>query len=363
MNRSRPSGGDHGWRGKWHWLCVGLWVVSASAGCGRPAGVIFDPADSRWRWPPAPDAARIAYVGQISADRDLKPGRGGFKGLGEALFGKEQPRVMVSPIAVCTDGAGRIFVADSNAQSVHVFDLNTRAYAQWRPPTTPKGSARFAQPVALAWDPAGRLLVSDSVAARIFVFDAKGKYLGVFTEEALERPCGVVVDHEGGRVFVADSAAHQILVFGIDGRLVSRIGERGSGPGQFNYPTNVALDSRRRLWVSDTLNFRVQGFDAALRPAVQIGRKGDMPGYFSQPKGLAFDGEDHLYVVDANFEAVQLFDLEGRLLMSFGREGGGPGEFWLPAGIAVDQDGRIWIADSYNKRVQAFRSLREGGEP
>ena len=89
-------------------------------------------------------------------------------------------------------------------------------------------------------------------------------------------------------------------MFDSDGELLGGIGERGVGPGQFNFPTNVALDATGRLYVTDSLNFRVQVFDSRARAASrQIGGQGDMPGYFSQPKGLAVDGEDHLYVVDA----------------------------------------------------------------
>lgn len=326
------------------------------AGCGRAAGVVFDPANRAARWPPPPDAARIAFVGSIASDQDLKPGRGPGRGLGELIFGKEPALTMLSPLGVCTDGAERVFVADSNAQVVHVFDFRSRKYERWRPP---EQTAKFSQPVAVAFDPVGHLLVCDSVAAVVFVFDSAGGFLGTLGDQRLKRPCGVAVDSAGGRVFVADAAAHQVVVLTREDVEVARIGQRGGALGEFNFPTSVAFDSKGRLYVSDSLNFRVQVFGPDLAPLMQIGRKGDLPGYFSQPKGLALDPEDHLYVVDANFEAVQLFDAEGRLLMSFGREGHGPGEFWLPCGICVDPRGRIWVADSYNRRIQAFDYLPE----
>jgi DNA-binding beta-propeller fold protein YncE len=335
-------------------------VLAGTDGCGRSAGVLFQPSDSDPRWPQPPDTPRIRYLGQLRTDQDLKPGRGPGKGLAEVVFGKEPAHGMLSPLAVCTDTHSRVFVADSNAQVIHVFDLASRRYSQWRPG---EKQPRLSQPVALAHDPAGRLLVSDSVAGVIVVFDDSGTCTGTMAGDALNRPCGIAVDAAGGRLFVADSAAHQVVVLSREGAEVARIGRRGSGPGEFNFPTNVALDSRGNLYVSDSLNFRVQVFAPDLTPVRQIGRKGDMPGYFSQPKGLALDAEDHLYVVDANFEAVQLFDDQGRLLMSFGREGRGPGEFWLPAGIHIDGSGRVWIADSYNKRVQVFEFLPEGHSP
>jgi DNA-binding beta-propeller fold protein YncE len=325
-------------------------AAACAGGCASP-GVIFEPLESPPQWPPPPAPARIRYVGSIERDTDLKPGKSIGAAIGELFFGRPPARSMLTPYAVCTDDRNRLFVADSNAQVVHVFDLDDRVYEQWQPGP---GQPPFAQPVGVAIDPRNRLLVSDSVAGLVFVFDQTGAPAGTLGDGVLQRPCGLAVDAAGSRLFVADTGTHEVLVFSLEGDLLTRVGGRGSAPGRFNYPTNVAVDSVGRLYVSDTLNFRVQVFDPSLTPVRQIGAQGDRPGYFSQPKGLDLDGDDHLYVVDARFEAVQIFDAAGQLLLSFGQEGNGPGQFWLPAGLHVDSNDRIWIADSYNRRVQVF---------
>lgn len=329
---------------------------AALVGCGSPPGVILEGGSNAPRWPAPPDQPRIAYLGELHQDTDLKPGRSGLARLSDSLFGADAAKTMQSPIAVCTDGANRVFVADTADKVVHVFDLVTRAYTTWKP------ASGFAAPVALAYEPTGRLLVADSVAGWLVEFDAQGKPLRTIGADALERPCGIAIAPDS-RIFVADVAAHQIVVLDKDGIELSRIGHRGTGLGEFNYPTNVALDDQGRLFVSDSLNFRVQVFSPDLLPLHQIGSQGDLPGYFAQPKGVAIDPQGHVFVVDSNFEAVQLFTPEGQLLMSFGREGHAPGEFWLPAGIHIDAKGRIWIADSYNQRVQVFSSVPEEVEP
>ncbi|CAG0960940.1 hypothetical protein PHYC_00722 [Phycisphaerales bacterium] len=334
-------------------------LLACLTACTRPAGVLFEPASSVHAWPTPPDEARIRYVGEIRSESDLKPARGVGESIGRFLFGKETPKGMVGPLGVCTDGGDLVFIADPNAQTLHVFDLASRRYRQWTPP--PK-SPRFVQPIAVAFD-AGRVLVSDSAAGVIFEFDTKGVFRGLLGEGVLQRPCGLAVEPGSGNIFVADAAAHQIVVLSPDGTESARIGSRGQDAGRFNFPTYVAFDSRARLYVSDSLNFRVQVFGPHVEFIREIGRKGDMPGYFAQPKGIALDPEDHLYVVDANFEAVQVFDPDGNLLMTFGHEGRGPGEFWLPVGISADPKGRLWIADSYNRRVQVFQYLPAGGNP
>ncbi|MHC4427728.1 MAG: 6-bladed beta-propeller [Planctomycetota bacterium] len=338
---------------------IAVLIVLLAAGCNQPKGVLFEPLPEPLLWPPAPETARIEYVGQLETSADLKPAKGFGKLLGEGIFGPDSSRSMLSPYALTTDGADRLFVADSNAQLVHVFDLEDRGYEQWRPPETKEG---FSQPVGIAYDATGgdqgRLLVADSVGASIHVFDTRGIWRGRIGEGLLARPCGLAVDAVDGRLFVADAASHEVLIFDWGGRLINRLGTRGTGPGEFNFPTNVALDTAGRLYVADSLNFRIQIFGPDLSPLTQIGTHGDLPGSFSQPKGIALDSDGHLYVVDAHFESVQIFDDMGRLLLTFGAEGHGPGEFWLPAGIHIDADDRVWIADTYNRRVQVFQYLR-----
>ncbi|MEI8196424.1 MAG: 6-bladed beta-propeller [Phycisphaerae bacterium] len=348
-----------------------LFSLVLLGGCATEPGILFPQAATMPAWPPPPETARIVWVGQLMTDRDLKPGVNGMEAVGQAIFGKHDPRAMGSPYALCTDGGkdgGRLFVADSNAHVVHMFDLATRKYQTWKPG---KKAPPLNIPVGVAWDagPAetsgagagdqnGRLLVSDSAAGVIFVFDSTGKYIGQLGAGILQRPCGLALEPGTRRIVIADAKAHQIVVLDPDGREVARIGSRGTRLGEFNFPTTVAFDTQGQLFVCDTLNFRVQQFDRAYKPVRIVGKKGDMPGYFAQPKAIALDAEDHLYVLDSQFENVQLFDSQGRPLMDFGEEGSGPGQFWLPTGIFIERGAagtaRIWLADSFNGRIQVF---------
>lgn len=328
-------------------------VVGALTGCAAPTGPVFEPLEQAIVWPPLPEQTRIRYVGQLSSDRDLKRPRGLAESLGDALFGRPAEETMALPLAVCTDEADRVFVVDTSKATVHVFNLMTRRYTQWKTPTD--SHDRLLTPVGVAYDAARRrLLVSDSASAGIRVFADDGMYLGSIASEHLLRPCGLALDPRSGNIFVADSKAHQVVVLDPTGHLIERIGFRGEALGEFNAPTHVALDNVGRLYVSDALNCRIQRFKADLTPDMQFGRRGDMPGYFARPKGVALDSQGHLYAVDANFEAIQVFDEAGRLLLSFGNEGQNPGEFWMPASIYIDANDRLWVADSYNRRIQVF---------
>lgn len=332
-----------------------LLLGASLAGCAKPQGVLFQRSDGRITWPPPPDAARIRYVGELKSSEDLRAARGPLQQLGRAIFGAEPPAgTLTTPTDVATDGGDRVFVADRGARVVHVFDLESRRYAAWKPP---KPADLLFQPTALAWDPVGRLLVTDPGIAAIYVFDARGRCLGTLGDGDLQRPVGLAVDRDSREILVADTGEHRLVVLSPDDVVLATIGERGTRPGQFNFPTFVATDADGRVYVSDSLNFRVQVLERDGSVVRTIGEKGDLPGYFSQPKGIGVDGEGRLFVVDANFEAVQIFDDAGALLMAFGEEGRGPGEFWLPVGLHIDERGWVWIADSYNHRVQVFELI------
>jgi DNA-binding beta-propeller fold protein YncE len=329
--------------------------------CSKPAGVLFETADTLIVWPPPPDAPRVRYVGQLRSADDLHASRTALQEFGRAVFGPGEPvGVLLSPIGVCTDNARRVFIADRAAGLVHVYDLDSRRYESLRPPV---GEHALFEPVSVAYDPAGRLFVSDPGAGVVHVFQDRGAYLGTLGDGQLARPVGLAFDAARQLLYIADTGDHRVVVLTMQDTVQASIGSRGSGPGQFNFPTFVSLAPDGRLFVADTLNCRVQIFSPDGAFERSVGSRGDLPGYFSQPKGLAADAEGRLFVVDANFEAVQIFNDQGQVLMSFGQEGHGPGEFWLPVDLRIDESGRLWVADSYNRRVQVFEIIPPEATP
>src|SRR5207253_10310813 len=85
----------------------------------------------------------------------------------------------------------------------------------------------------------------------------------------LRTPFGVAVN--GGRVYVADFGNDRVEVFGQDGSLLSTLGGRGSGDGQFQRPAGVAVGPDGTLYVTDHFNDRVQRFSGEGRFQAQLG--------------------------------------------------------------------------------------------
>ncbi len=303
-------------------------------------------------WPAGPDLPRIAYVGSITRPADLGIERGFLKRIVDVVFGAPDARI-VRPMAVLAVGQV-LYVADPGARGVHRFDRATGEYDL----LGAEGGRVLPSPVGLAIGAAGSVLVTDSSLAGVFVIRPHARFaVPLALGATLGQPTGVAFDSNTGRLYVVDTVAHRVDVFRGDGTLETRFGRRGTGDGEFNFPTLLWRAPTGRLFVTDALNYRIQEFDAGGTYVSKFGRNGDGTGDLARQKGVATDSYGHVYVVDALFNAVQIFDPAGRYLLSFGALGQGRGEFWLPAGIFIDADDTIYVADSYNQRVQIFRYI------
>ena len=304
-------------------------------------------------WPRPPDAPRVAYVRSIEGPADLGVKRSAFGKVANWLTGtRRESEQFVKPFGVALDEKGNLCVTDTGANVVCFFDQARKRGRRWEQ----VGNVRFASPVAVAKQ-GPKLYVADSFLGSVLVFEEEGRLLAQI-KAGLERPTGLAL--ASNRLFVVDSQLQAVCLFDLEGRPAGQFGRRGAGPGEFNFPTHISLDSAGNLCVTDSMNNRIQIFDPQGRFLRQIGSVGDTPGHFSRPKGAATDSFGHLYVVDANFDNVQLFDRQGQLLMDLGDSGTAAGQFWLPNGIAIDRDNVIYVADSYNRRIQVFKFI---GQP
>jgi DNA-binding beta-propeller fold protein YncE len=318
----------------------------ALAGCAATAP---PPEGPPLVWPEAPDAPRVVFVKSIARPDDLGIEKSLLERIGEWVLGASEKRIL-RPMAVVAS-KGVIYVADPGVKGVHRFDTVAGRYDVIR------GEAEMPllSPVGLARGPDGEVYVADSALARVLVIRPGAASAQPLALPKLQQPTGIAFDPVGGRLIVVDTKAHALRSFARDGAPGESWGRRGTGPAEFNYPTQIWRDAAGRLYVTDTLNFRIQILDAQGRFLARFGRAGDGAGDFMRHKGLATDSFGHVYVVDALLHSIQVFDRKGVLLLSVGDMGRGRGEFWLPAGLFIDEDDTIYVADTYNQRIQVFR--------
>jgi DNA-binding beta-propeller fold protein YncE len=302
-------------------------------------------------WPLPPDPPRIKFVDIIMSSLDL----GKKRSVTELLFGAEKPMTFTKPYGVAVGRDGKIYVTDVGR--VIVLDRENRDYSLLG---VDPGTGQLRVPIGIASTNDGRIIVSDVGAARVYVY-FDGRVIAVLGKTGeFESPSGVAIDEKNGILYVVDSKKHQVKSYTLnDYKPLGAIGKRGTQDGEFNYPTNIAVDDEGKLYVVDTGNFRVQVFDALGNLVKTIGQIGDTPGSLARPKGIAIDSEGHIYVVDAAFQNFQIFNQEGQLLLFVGSAGTEPGKFLLPAGIAIDGEDRIYVVDQYPGGIQIFQYLSE----
>ena len=168
-----------------------------------------------------------------------------------------------------------------------------------------------------------------------------------------------------GRLYVVsrtldgDNRGVRVTITDLDSEYFGTFGQFGEGDGQMTWPTAIAQDSQKRIFISDEHTNRISIWDTEGNFLAGWGEQGSDSGQLDGPSGLAFDGDDNLYVVDHKNNRVQKFTADGTFMSSFGSEGSGDGEFNLPWGTTMDASGEIYVADWRNDRIQKFSA---GGE-
>jgi DNA-binding beta-propeller fold protein YncE len=308
-------------------------------------------------WPTAPDAPRIKYVRSITKPEDLKLKKTSlFKKIVKKIIGIEDDNTdLIAPYGITTDSRGRLIVADPKGAAVHVYDTASKKYIKI---TAPKNEA-FVSIVAVAVDGDDNIYVADTSTGKVFVFKPDGKFdhlIGA-DEGQFNRPSGIAIDPVARRLYVVETVAGRVEVLTLAGRGLFHFGQRGTGDGEFNHPTQIWLRDGL-VYVTDALNARVQVFDDEGHFVRTLGQRGAAPGDMDRPKGVATDSEGHIYVVEGLHDVVQIYDQNGAWLMDFGGTGKGRGQFFLPTAIHIDANDNIYVADPTNGRVEIFRYLK-----
>lgn len=210
----------------------------------------------------------------------------------------------------------------------------------------------FTEVVGVGVDSRDRVYVFCRGAHPLIVFDKEGRFLDAWGEGRFVRSHGIFVTRDD-RVFLVDDVGHTVYRFSTDGRLELTIGDgrpsdTGYAPGRapvrraagpFNTVTNVAVAPDGEIYAADGYgNARVHRFapDGTLRQS--WGEPGRGPGQFNLPHGIAIDSGGQVYVADRENSRVQLFSRTGDFRGAWE---------WpnRPCDVFVDAQDRVYVAE------------------
>jgi len=155
---------------------------------------------------------------------------------------------------------------------------------------------------------------------------------------------------------------HQVLKFSPTGALLLRLGTDGGArePGYFWQPSAVIVAKNGDVFVAEghastpDANARILKFDRTGKLLMAWGKFGKGPGEFDQPHALAIDSQGRLFVGDRGNDRIQIFTQDGTLLDTWY-------QFSRPSGIYIDANDVIYVADSESGSIEPSRTGWERG--
>lgn len=180
-------------------------------------------------------------------------------------------------------------------------------------------------------------------------------------------PTAMAFDVEG-HIYVLDSGNHRIQKFDAGGTFVATIGNKGQGPGEFQYPQSIDVDYNGMLYVSESMNRRIQ----ILTPEGEEQKTVKMiedsvglvrafgseqmlmggTGLFSFGMGMMNEEEKALP------KFLKILNMEGEVQKEFGRQHDFKDFLMNRMGnqfhFILDKNNNIYVAFDYQNRVEKY---------
>ena len=220
--------------------------------------------------------------------------------------------IEVRACAVSVDSQDRVYCFNRNKDHpVVIFDRDGKFVSSW-------GAGLFLQPHAIRIDADDNVWLTDEFHMQFMKFTNDGKLLQTIGIQGGRSDTGVGPDDFSSTAW--KSVTH--------------------GGGPFNLPTDIAVAPSGEMFMSDGYgNARVHKFSADAKHMFSWGEPGTGPGQFNLPHGVWVDSRGRLLLADRENDRVQVFDQNGKLLNIW------PTELIGPAFFYVDPDDIVYIPE------------------
>jgi trimeric autotransporter adhesin len=292
-----------------------------------------------------------------------------------------------SPRAVAVDGAGNLYIADTDSQRIRRVAPNgaiTVVAGSGVPGFSGDGgaatAAQFQDPNGVAVDSAGNLYIADTGNNRIRRVTPGGVISTVAggTTDQLNAPAGVAVDGVG-TVYVADTGNNRVRR--LTGGTLTTLA--GTGTAGFSgdggaataaalwQPRGVAVDAAGNVYIADRWNRRIRrvatnGIITTVAGVGTMGFTGDggsaLAAQFGDPAGVAVDAAGTIYIADHSNQRIRrvsggvISTLAGNGNPAYGGDGGAAAgaALYQPLGVYPGPGGAVYVADTSNFRVRVI---------
>ncbi|MEW6440518.1 MAG: NHL repeat-containing protein [bacterium] len=303
------------------------------------------------------------FFGPAAAGQDVGSGKGSG---GAPVVRAEEIFVLTGspgapfrqPTDVAVDRGLRLHVLDGLNGRVVVFDRDGRYIRSFG--SVGSGPAELLMPVGIGISPSGEVYVADSGNHRLQVFGPDGRWLRslALATGGKADPTDVLVSPAGDLCYVCDNDNHQIQVYDTaTGALRRRWGGYGKNLGEFRYPATLAGDDRDQIYVVDVLNARVQTFDQQGRRGREIAVWGVGLERVFRPKGVALDRKRRAFVSDSYEGLIKVFENSGPLAGVVGDGNGDARKFAAPTNLVIDAAERLAVVETRASRVSVWRVI------
>ncbi|MBR3632383.1 MAG: hypothetical protein IKN49_04945 [Elusimicrobiaceae bacterium] len=218
-------------------------------------------------------------------------GRAGYEGEGAQAIASS----LNGPSAVAISPAGELYISDTDNHRIRKIDRNTGKLITVVGNGEPGDSgdsglavnARLYYPTDIAFDKQGNLFISDTGNNKIRVVEHRSQR--IFT-----------IAGDGKRGYMGDNTGRSV-------------------DARFNHPTGLAMDSKGRIYVSDTDNQRIRRISidferrqTRIETVVGNGRRGyngeDINAWdakLAYPSGITITPRDMLYITDSGNNLIR----------------------------------------------------------
>ena len=250
-------------------------------------------------------------------------------------------RKMRKPWGITANDSNEIFVSDICNQRIVVFNENGEFIRAF-------GQNTLECPNGVLFDNMGRIFVGNRHDNKILVFGQNGEYISTFhNASSLNEPRGLSFDADGNLI-VCDAGNKCVRFFSPNGSIFKTIGS-----GRLRMPFNCVCHNSK-VFVSDRDAHLIKVYSSNGRFLYEFGTYGTGDGELNHPTGLAVDKMGHLLVCSLGNHRVQVFTLDGKFVAKFGEYGQELGQMFSPSSVSVLKSGRIVVGEFDNNRLQIF---------